>query len=137
MPGRRRYGRLGRAVPVLLMLAGAVACGGDGDGDGDGDSAVAAAEARVTAKQEDLADAKADLVEKSEAFCGASQTYILALDRYGDVLGQTAVTVGDVTDAGEDLESRRRTSSPTPRPPLTRSRPWSTQNRSSPTPRRR
>ncbi len=102
MPGRRRYGRLGRAVPVLLMLAGAVACGGDGDGDGD--SAVAAAEARVTAKQEDLADAKADLVEKSEAFCGASQTYILALDRYGDVLGQTAVTVGDVTDAGEDLE---------------------------------
>ena len=57
----------------------------------------------MAAKQEDLADAKADLVEKSEAFCGASQTYILALDRYGDILSQTAVTVGDVKESGDDL----------------------------------
>ncbi len=29
-----------------------------------------------------------------EAFCGSSETYIEALDRYGDVLTQTATTVG-------------------------------------------
>ncbi len=99
--GRPRSGgvrRLGSSVLGLLMLAGAVACG-----DGDGDDAVAAAEKRVVAKQEDLADAEADLEEKSAAFCGANQSYILALDRYGDVLSQTAVTVGDVRDAGDEL----------------------------------
>ena len=101
-PRRVRSRRLRAAVPALLVLTAAAACGGGGDGDGD--SAVAAAEARVTAKQEDLAEAEADLAEASEAFCGASQTYILSLDRYGDVLSQTAVTVGDVTDAGADLE---------------------------------
>ena len=91
--------RLGSSVLGVLMLAGAVACGADGDGD----DAVAAAEKRVVAKQEDLAAAKADLEEKSAAFCGANQSYILALDRYGDVLSQTAVTVGDVRDAGDEL----------------------------------
>jgi len=89
---------------LVLVLTGTAACGSDGNGDGDGgDSSVAVAEARVAAEQEDLADAKADLEEKSAAFCGASQTYIVALDRYGDVLSETAVTVGDVRDAGDDL----------------------------------
>ena len=73
----------------------------------DGDSAVEVAQARVSAAEQDLSDAEADLAERSAEFCGASETYILALDRYGDVLTQTAVTVGDVTDAGADLERSR------------------------------
>ena len=104
LTSRRARDRWPGTSVLLLVLTGTVACGSDGSGDGDGgDTSVAAAEARVAAEQEDLADAKADLEEKSAAFCGASQTYIVALDRYGDVLSQTAVTVGDVRDAGDDL----------------------------------
>ena len=55
-------------------------------------------------EEQALADAKADFEEKSAQFCDASQTYVVALDRYGDVVHETAVTVGDVTVAGSDLE---------------------------------
>ena len=65
---------------------------------------VTAAQAKVSAKQKALTDAKADLADKSESFCGTAQTYITALDRYGDVLSQTAPTVGDVKDAGSELD---------------------------------
>src|SRR4029453_13966198 len=41
------------------------------------------------------------------AFCDASRPYITALDRYGDVLHRSAATVGDVKDAGSDLEAPR------------------------------
>ena len=92
--------KVGRVAAVSLVAAAALAgCGGEGDGS----SAITVAEARVTAKQEDLADAKADLEKKSAEFCGASKDYLTALDRYGDVITQTAVTVGDVRDAGSDL----------------------------------
>jgi peptidoglycan hydrolase-like protein with peptidoglycan-binding domain len=78
-----------------------------GCGGGDGGTALKAAEARVSAKEQALTDAKADLAAKSAEFCGATTTYIMALDRYGDVLNQTAPTVGDVRDAGTDLEHPR------------------------------
>jgi len=84
----------------MLACAG---CGGDTEGNG----ALKVAEARVSAKEKDLADAKADLTSKSADFCDASQTYITALDRYGDVLSQTSPTVGDVKEAGTDLERPR------------------------------
>ena len=69
-----------------------------------GSTAVTAAEARVSAKEKAVTDAKVDLADKSAQFCGASKTYIVALDRYGDVLSQTAPTVGDVRDAGAELK---------------------------------
>ena len=72
---------VGGAVSMLALT-------GCGDGE-DGDTAVQAAEARVSAKERALTDAKADLAEKSAAFCGATTTYITALDRYGDVLNET------------------------------------------------
>ena len=81
---------------LVLAMAGCEA-------DGDGSSAVKVAEARVSAKEKALADAKSDLTDKSAAFCGTAATYITALDRYGDVLNATAPTVGDVKDAGTDL----------------------------------
>ncbi len=99
---RRRHVTSGRAlvggvVAAVLMMIALAGC------DGDGSSALKAAEARVASKEKALEDAKTDLVDKSAAFCGASETYITALDRYGDVLTQTAPTVGDVKDAGSDL----------------------------------
>ena len=93
-------GLVGFVVAGALLMSALAGC----DSGGDGNSDLKAAEARVSAKEKDLADAKADLADKSAEFCGASQTYITALDRYGDVLTQTAPTVGDVKDAGTDLE---------------------------------
>jgi murein L,D-transpeptidase YcbB/YkuD len=49
-------------------------------------------------------DAQSNLSAKTAEFCQTSQGYIVALDRYGDVLNQTAPTVGDVSDAGTDLQ---------------------------------
>ena len=89
-------------ISASLMLA-LVGCGSGGDDD----SALTVAEARVSAKEKDLADAQADLAAKSEEFCTASETYISALDRYGDVLNDTVTTVGDVNEAGSDLEQPR------------------------------
>ena len=84
----------------MLVLSG---CGGGG-----GESTeVTLAEARVSAKEKAVTDAKAELADTSAQFCGASKTYIVALDRYGDVLSQTVPTVGDVRAAGTDLEQPR------------------------------
>jgi murein L,D-transpeptidase YcbB/YkuD len=65
---------------------------------------VAAAQAEVTAQQEALAEAEAVAAEAAAQFCGDTAEYVAALDRYGDVLVQTAPTVGDVRDAGRDLQ---------------------------------
>jgi peptidoglycan hydrolase-like protein with peptidoglycan-binding domain len=110
VPGiaRLRHGT-DRWTSVVIVLVGAAlvpglaGCGSDGDGS----SALKAAETRVAMKEEALAEAKSDLETKSAAFCGASGTYITALDRYGDVLTQSAPTVGDVKDAGADLAQPR------------------------------
>jgi murein L,D-transpeptidase YcbB/YkuD len=90
-------------IAGTLLLAVLAGCGSDSDGS----SAVDVAKARVSAAEEDLADARAGFTDASTEFCSASEDYILALDRYGDVLTQTAVTVGDVNDAGSDLEEPR------------------------------
>jgi peptidoglycan hydrolase-like protein with peptidoglycan-binding domain len=92
------------ALGVGALLGAALAGCGDS---GDGSSALDVAQARVSAAEKDLSEAKADLAEASAEFCDGSATYIAALDRYGDVLTQTAVTVGDVRDAGADLEQPR------------------------------
>lgn len=65
------------------------------------------AQARVTAAENDVADARAASEEASNAFCRSAESYIEALDRYGDVLNDTAPTVGDVNAAGADLAAPR------------------------------
>jgi peptidoglycan hydrolase-like protein with peptidoglycan-binding domain len=89
----------GLVAGVTLLVFALAGC----DSAGDGSSALKVAEARVAAKEQALEQAKADLQDKSAAFCGASATYITALDRYGDLLTQTTPTVGDVKEAGTDL----------------------------------
>ena len=93
----------GLAVAGMVSMLVLTGCGGGGEGDTE----VKVAAARVSAKEKAVTDAKADLADKSAQFCGSSKTYIVALDRYGDVLSQTAPTVGDVRDAGTELEQPR------------------------------
>ena len=107
MLGRARDGhrsrRTGPAAGIVLVLALGLA----GCGDGDGDAALRAAEVNVTAKQEALDSAEEAAAEATSALCEAGASYITAIDRYGDLLVQTAPTVGDVITAGEDLQAPR------------------------------
>ena len=58
-------------------------------------------------QRERCGGAQAELTAASGAFCEASEDYVVALDRYGDVLNDTAPTVGDVKEAGADLAEPR------------------------------
>ena len=80
---------------VLVVLTG---CSGESR-----DSSLAAAQASVTAKEEALAEAEDAATAAAAEFCTASTDYVIAIDRYGDVLNATAPTVGDVKEAGSDL----------------------------------
>lgn len=97
--------RAGRGMVALvasgLLLVGAAGCSGEAS------DSVRLAQANVAAKEQALADAQTQQAQAEAAFCTSSATYITALDRYGDLLTQTAPTVGDVTDAGTDLTEPR------------------------------
>src|SRR5690349_15599215 len=86
---------------VLLSFAMLAGCGGDAA------EKVASPASVVQAKEKALAAAQADFDEASAAFCADSKDYILAIDRYGNVFDQTAVTVGDVKTGGADLKKPR------------------------------
>lgn len=95
-PGRapRVVTALGAAAVLVLVSA----CQSD-------DTSVAAAEKRVTASEKALSDAEQASTSADAAFCDATTDYVSAIDRYGDVLHQSEPTVGDVQDAGADLEA--------------------------------
>ncbi|MBD3940080.1 peptidoglycan-binding protein [Microbacterium sp. NEAU-LLC] len=90
----------GGAIGVVILGFGLGGCASEG-------SPVDRAETRVAAKQKALTQAEQDAANAANAFCDASKDYILALDRYGDVLHDTAPTVGDVRAAGADLVEPR------------------------------
>jgi peptidoglycan hydrolase-like protein with peptidoglycan-binding domain len=73
------------------------------------DGAVKAAELKVSKNEKAVTEAQAAFDSKSKAFCQDSKDYILALDRYGNLLTQSATTVGDVKDGGKDLSQPRAT----------------------------
>lgn len=54
-------------------------------------------------KQQAVTDAETAFSAASAAFCDNAKDYVVALDRYGDVLHATDPTVGDVQEAGSDL----------------------------------
>ncbi len=87
----------------VLMLAVMLAVAGCGDGD----ARVRLAERQLTDKQEALAEARAELTTRTDAFCRSGASYVTALDRYGDLLNETAPTVGDVKEAGAELTEPR------------------------------
>ncbi|GID92375.1 hypothetical protein Adi01nite_17870 [Amorphoplanes digitatis] len=86
-------------IATMLAVAG---CGG-----GDGGGQVRLAEKRLADKQQALTEAQAELAGRVDAFCRTSAGYVTALDRYGDLINETAPTVGDVKDAGADLTEPR------------------------------
>jgi murein L,D-transpeptidase YcbB/YkuD len=88
-----RAAALTGATLTVIALAG---CAAEAD-------PVARAEAQVAAKEKAVSEAQTALTAASAAFCDTAKTYVLALDRYGDVLHDTAPTVGDVRAAGADL----------------------------------
>ncbi|MET8151453.1 peptidoglycan-binding domain-containing protein [Actinoplanes sp. NPDC005259] len=86
-------------IATMLAVAG---CGG-----GDGGGQVRLAEKRLADKQQALTEAQAELAGRVDAFCRTSAGYVTALDRYGDLINETAPTVGDVKDAGAELTEPR------------------------------
>ena len=96
-----------RARVVAFAAAGVLLVALSGCSSDPAVTPVEAAQAEVAAKEKALADAEAEATATAAAFCEASATYITALDRYGDVLNETAPTVGDVKDAGKDLTAPR------------------------------
>lgn len=96
----RISGILATAVVSIVVVVGFSGCA-------EGDTSLDRARAQVTAKEQAVADAQAELDAASSEFCEASRDYIDALDRYGDVLNDTAPTVGDVRAAGADLSDPR------------------------------
>ncbi|WP_020076806.1 peptidoglycan-binding domain-containing protein [Cryocola sp. 340MFSha3.1] len=98
----RRPLRVRVAVGALVVVAAFAFSGCSGEV-----SPVDRAQAQVTAKEKAVKEARSAADAASQEFCQASKTYIEALDRYGDILTQTAPTVGDVKDAGSDLAKPR------------------------------
>ncbi len=102
---RRRSSSVASRLPVAWLSLGVIAlaaCSTSG-----GDPTLRRAEAKVTVKERALTTAHSEATAATAAFCSASKTYIVALDRYGDVLNATAPTVGDVQAAGVDLTQPR------------------------------
>jgi murein L,D-transpeptidase YcbB/YkuD len=100
----RGAGRALRWLGCIVLAAVAMAaCSSSGNAN----TKVKVAEKHVSDAQKALSDAQSNLAAKTTAFCRASQSYITALDGYGDVLTQSAPTVGDVKNAGSDLEQPR------------------------------
>lgn len=92
-----------RVIGMLLVATAGVALTGCSGEVSDLDKA----NAQVAAKEKAVTEAQAAATAASQKFCTSSTTYIQALDRYGDVLTQTAPTVGDVTTGGSDLAKPR------------------------------
>ena len=84
---------------LLVALSG---CSGDSS-----ETEVAAAQVDLSAMERALAEAESAATAAADAFCTASGDHVTALDRYADALADTAPTVGDAPDAGQDLTEPR------------------------------
>ena len=99
-----------RFIGMLIVVALLGACGGDDDDDATTDSAntsVARAEARVETAETAVNDAEAAFTSARDAFCADSADLITVLDRYGQIIDDKAVTVGDVRTGASDLQQAR------------------------------
>lgn len=95
-PGARTAALAGLALAALALTA----CSSD-------ITTVDQAQANVKVKEQAVSDAEAAFTTASASFCDSASDYIAAVDRYGDVLTQSAPTVGDVQDGGKDLVAPR------------------------------
>ena len=88
---------LAAATVAALVLAG---CGPSLTPLEQAQQDVTDAEAAVTAAQSAFDTA-------SDTFCSASEDYVAAIDVYGNIIADSAPTVGDVRNAGADLVAPR------------------------------
>jgi murein L,D-transpeptidase YcbB/YkuD len=90
-------------VAVLLGTVAVigVACSGTSEG------GVEAAQERVTAAEQSVDNAEAALEQAGSEFCAQAKDYIIAIDRYGKLFGDSEATVGDVRTLGADLVDPR------------------------------
>ena len=95
------------SVLVLALLVGACGSGDDDDTTDSTTSSVTRAQARVDAAEADVNDAEAAFTSARDAFCGDSAALIEVLDRYGRILDDRAITVGDVRTGATDLQQAR------------------------------
>ena len=101
----------GRRAAIVAWLAVA-AVGLTGCAEGDGDTNVERAQARVTAKERAVAKAESGVpTAAAERSAEQARTYVVAVDRYGDVLNATAPTVGR-REGRRALTLRRRARMP-------------------------
>lgn len=70
-----------RLILVVVAFLSLAACGSGG-----GNGGVERAQKHMSDAQKALSDAQSNLAAKTAEFCKSSQTYITALDRYGDIL---------------------------------------------------
>jgi peptidoglycan hydrolase-like protein with peptidoglycan-binding domain len=100
-----------RRHATLTLVAGALllsACGGNGStGDASAKTPTEQAQQKVDRAQQSVDRAQAEFAKASSAFCGESKALIQVLDRYGQVLGDDAVTVGQVKSGAADLSEKR------------------------------
>jgi peptidoglycan hydrolase-like protein with peptidoglycan-binding domain len=100
-----------RRRATLTVLVGALllsACGGNGsNGDATAKTPTEQAQQKVDRAQQSVDRAQAEFDKASSAFCGESEDLIHVLDRYGQVLDDGAVTVGQVKSGAADLSKKR------------------------------
>ncbi len=102
LTGRHTAGTAARGLGCLCVASVAVAaCSTSG-----GNAAVTSAQKHVSHAQNALSDAQSDLAAKTAEFCTSARSYIVALDRYGDVLHETALA-----DAKAELAAVKATGS--------------------------
>ena len=93
---------MNRFWPVLAvaLLLGVAACGDD-----DGEEADATTTTTAPSPSQEELDAA--VAEARDAFCAATEEYVVALDRYGRLLTDSEPTVGDVRASGDEITAGR------------------------------
>ncbi len=91
-------------MAAALLLT---SCGGNGGTDADAPSGVDQAQQQVDRAQRSVDRAQSDFEKASATFCGDSKDLVQVLDRYGQILDDDAVTVGQVKSGAADLTSKR------------------------------
>ena len=92
---------------MIALVVGA--CGGDDDNATDSGKRVGGrAEARVNVRRRRMWTTRRQHSRTpATEFCSSSKALIDVLDRYGQILDQDAVTVGDVKTGAADLKQTR------------------------------
>jgi peptidoglycan hydrolase-like protein with peptidoglycan-binding domain len=94
-----------RSLLAVCCVTLVAACGSSGSNSSSPSSAVTKAEAKVKSAESAVASATSAFDAASRKFCSNGKDLIATLDRYGKILDDKAVTVGDVKSGAKDLRA--------------------------------